>query len=189
MVTQWRLMVGAALAAPPVPGTSIRRLAVRGVASVRGKIEKTAPPHRPAKKPSQARDPLPRRISRANPDSAEKCWQGLPGFQSRFEFGNLRCTTLLRGQWPGNAIACPRGKIMPKQAKSRLDTSLEEEKLKNDFLIGVAAIVEAIRSGKIQCRVYKKDKFHAKAYITHARQEVAALSSATAWAWARRSSA
>ena len=32
--------------------------------------------------------------------------------------------------------------------------------------------MEAIRSGKIQCRVYKKDKFHAKAYITHARQEV-----------------
>jgi HKD family nuclease len=59
-----------------------------------------------------------------------------------------------------------------KQAKSRLDTSLEEEKLKNDFLNGVAAIVEAIRSGKIQCRVYKKDKFHAKCYITHARQEV-----------------
>ena len=28
------------------------------------------------------------------------------------------------------------------QAKSRLDTSLEEEKLKNDFLTGVAAIVE-----------------------------------------------
>ena len=26
--------------------------------------------------------------------------------------------------------------------------------------------------GKISCRVYKKDKFHAKAYITHARQEV-----------------
>ena len=58
------------------------------------------------------------------------------------------------------------------QAKSRLDNSLEEEKLKNDFLTGVAAIVEAIRSGKIQCRVYKKDKFHAKTYITHARQEV-----------------
>ena len=58
------------------------------------------------------------------------------------------------------------------QAKSRLDDSLEEEKEKNDFLAGVPAIVEAIRSGKIRCKVYKKDKFHAKAYITHARQEV-----------------
>jgi superfamily II DNA or RNA helicase len=56
--------------------------------------------------------------------------------------------------------------------KGRLDDSLEAEKLKNDFLIGVPAIVEAIRSGKIECRVYRKEKFHAKAYITHARMEV-----------------
>ena len=54
----------------------------------------------------------------------------------------------------------------------RLDQSIESEKKKNDFLDGVAAIVEAIRMGKIQCRVYRKDKFHAKAYITHARMEV-----------------
>ena len=58
------------------------------------------------------------------------------------------------------------------QVKSRLDDSLETEKEKNDFLAGVPAIVEAIRSGKIRCKVYKKDKFHAKCYITHARQEV-----------------
>ncbi|MFH1419298.1 MAG: phospholipase D-like domain-containing protein, partial [Planctomycetota bacterium] len=54
----------------------------------------------------------------------------------------------------------------------RLDDSLEFEKEKNDFLVGVPAIVEGIRSGKILCRVYRKDKFHAKAYITHARMEV-----------------
>lgn len=54
----------------------------------------------------------------------------------------------------------------------RLDESLENEKKKNDFLTGVPAIVEAIRSGQIACRVYKKDKFHAKAYLTHARKEV-----------------
>src|SRR5947209_629642 len=59
-----------------------------------------------------------------------------------------------------------------KQVTSRLDGSLEVEKQKNDFLAGVPAIVEAIRSGKIACRVYRKDKFHAKAYITHARMEV-----------------
>jgi hypothetical protein len=58
------------------------------------------------------------------------------------------------------------------QVTSRLDYSIEEEKEKNDFLEGVPAIVEAIRSGKINCKVYRKDKFHAKAYITHARQEV-----------------
>ncbi|MBM4081593.1 MAG: helicase, partial [Planctomycetes bacterium] len=55
---------------------------------------------------------------------------------------------------------------------SQLDASLEREKERNDFLAGVPAIVEAIRSGKILCRVYRKDKFHAKAYITHARLEV-----------------
>jgi len=49
----------------------------------------------------------------------------------------------------------------------KLDDSIEAEKKKNDFLDGVAAIVAAIRSRKIQCRVYRKDKFHAKAYITH----------------------
>jgi superfamily II DNA or RNA helicase len=54
----------------------------------------------------------------------------------------------------------------------RLDDSLEAEKQKNDFLTGVGAIVEGIRSGKVECRVYRKDKFHAKAYITHARLEV-----------------
>jgi HKD family nuclease len=58
------------------------------------------------------------------------------------------------------------------RVKSRLDGSLEKEKEQNDFLSGVPAIVEAIRSGKTRCRVYRKDKFHAKAYITHGRQEV-----------------
>ncbi len=54
----------------------------------------------------------------------------------------------------------------------RLDASLEVEKQRNDFLAGVPAIVEAIHAGRIVCRVYRKAKFHAKAYITHARLEV-----------------
>src|SRR5437762_1594120 len=53
-----------------------------------------------------------------------------------------------------------------------LDNSLEAEKAKDDFLRSVPAVLEAIRSGRIKCRVYRKDKFHAKAYITHARLEV-----------------
>ncbi len=56
--------------------------------------------------------------------------------------------------------------------KSRLNDSLEQTKEKNPFLNGTAAIVEALHSGKIECRVYRKEKFHAKAYITHARKEV-----------------
>lgn len=55
---------------------------------------------------------------------------------------------------------------------ARLDDSLEAEKEKNDFLEGVPAIVDALRHRKIEARVYRKAKFHAKAYITHARQEV-----------------
>ena len=54
----------------------------------------------------------------------------------------------------------------------RLDHSIEEEKRKDDFIKGVPAIVAALASGQIQCRVYRKDKFHAKAYITHAEMEV-----------------
>jgi phosphatidylserine/phosphatidylglycerophosphate/cardiolipin synthase-like enzyme len=37
---------------------------------------------------------------------------------------------------------------------------------------GAQAVPKRIRSGKIACRVYRKEKFHAKAYITHARLEV-----------------
>jgi superfamily II DNA or RNA helicase len=55
---------------------------------------------------------------------------------------------------------------------AQLDGSVEAEKSQNDFLSGVPAVVEAIRSEKIQCKVYRKDKFHAKAYLTHARAAV-----------------
>ncbi|MBN1886480.1 MAG: DEAD/DEAH box helicase family protein [Thermoflexales bacterium] len=54
----------------------------------------------------------------------------------------------------------------------KLDHSLESEKEKNDFLGGVPAIVAALQSGRIVCRVYRERKFHAKAYITHARFDV-----------------
>lgn len=58
------------------------------------------------------------------------------------------------------------------RVKSQLDDSIEREKLKNDFLIGVPSIVDAIASGKILCRIYTKKKFHAKAYITHSKLAV-----------------
>ncbi len=56
--------------------------------------------------------------------------------------------------------------------RSVLDSSIEQEKEKNDFLIGVPAIVQALGKKQIECRVYAKEKFHAKAYITHAKQAV-----------------
>ena len=58
------------------------------------------------------------------------------------------------------------------QALDRLDISIEEDKDPNPFLHGVPAILNALRCGQIECRVYGKDKFHAKAYITHAKLEV-----------------
>ena len=53
-----------------------------------------------------------------------------------------------------------------------LDGSIEADKGANPFLHGVSAILGALRSGQIECRVYDKDKFHAKAYITHAKLDV-----------------
>ncbi len=59
-----------------------------------------------------------------------------------------------------------------RQRVGRLDESLESEKSSNPFLEGVEAIVQAIAEGRIECRVYRRDKFHAKAYITHAKFDV-----------------
>lgn len=43
-----------------------------------------------------------------------------------------------------------------------LEASIEREKQTNDFLLGVPAIVEALRTRKIECRVYTKLKFQPK---------------------------
>lgn len=56
--------------------------------------------------------------------------------------------------------------------KRILDDSIEAEKDSNLFLTGVPAIVDALKKKQILCRVYTKDKFHAKAYITHAKHTV-----------------
>lgn len=56
--------------------------------------------------------------------------------------------------------------------EGKLDQSIETAKETNDFLSGTAAIVDALRSKKIECRVYNKDRFHAKAYITHGKHAV-----------------
>ncbi len=54
-----------------------------------------------------------------------------------------------------------------------LDRSIVLERQDGDaFLTGIDAVVEGIRSGKIEIRVYDKKKFHAKAYITHSRLKV-----------------
>lgn len=59
-----------------------------------------------------------------------------------------------------------------KRVGKALDESIEKEKEKNEFLAGSPAIVDALAKKKIECRIYDKAKFHAKAYITHAKLEV-----------------
>ncbi len=56
--------------------------------------------------------------------------------------------------------------------KQNLDSSIEKEKETNDFLTGVPAVVDALAKRQIECRVYNKEKFHAKAYITHSKLSV-----------------
>src|SRR5207245_5082337 len=56
------------------------------------------------------------------------------------------------------------------QVCEKLNASIESEKETNDLLTGAAA--QAMREGKILCRVYAKRKFHAKAYITHPKVQV-----------------
>ena len=46
---------------------------------------------------------------------------------------------------------------------ARLHNSINGEHEKNEFLTGVPAILDALKSGKIECRVFDKSKFHAKA--------------------------
>lgn len=95
-----------------------------------------------------------------------------------FEIGALLA---LDGQWQklenlrilmGDTVSKRTKKALLEGINHVLDASIEKEKEINDFLHGVPAIVQAIASKQIQCKVYTKEKFHAKAYITHAKQAV-----------------
>ncbi len=54
---------------------------------------------------------------------------------------------------------------------SGIKKSIDKEQERNEFLVGIPAILDAFKSRKIECRVYNKNKFHAKAYITHFRDD------------------
>lgn len=60
-----------------------------------------------------------------------------------------------------------------KRALEVLDQSLESDKVENPFLRHVPSILEALHARQIECRIYDRAKFHAKAYITHAHDDVA----------------
>lgn len=128
-------------------------------------------------------------------DNSDSDWKGLRYLQEwtemarafdiatgYFEIGSLLA---LEGKWQklekiriliGDEVtARTRQAILEglqKSIKQKLEASLEDEKEKDDFLTGAPAIVQAMKTGQIECRVYTKRKFHAKAYITHPRVEV-----------------
>lgn len=128
-------------------------------------------------------------------DNSDENWKGLKYLQDwteiasafdiaagYFEIGALLA---LDGKWQkldririlmGNEVSARTRQAilegLKKAITTRLNDSLEAEKEKNDFLSGVAAIVQALRDKKIECRAYAKKKFHAKAYITHPRVAV-----------------
>ena len=95
-----------------------------------------------------------------------------------FEIGALLA---LGGRWQGldkirilmgDETTQRTGKVLFDAVRSRaektLDRSIEADKDRNPFLHGIPGILEALRSRRIECRVYDRDKFQAKAYITHA---------------------
>jgi len=128
-------------------------------------------------------------------DNSDENWKGIKYLQDwteiasafdiatgYFEIGSLLA---LDGKWQkldkirilmGNEVSARTRQAildgLKQDITARLDASIESEKEKNDFLTGVAAIVQALRDGKIESRAYAKKKFHAKAYITHPRVAV-----------------
>jgi phosphatidylserine/phosphatidylglycerophosphate/cardiolipin synthase-like enzyme len=95
-----------------------------------------------------------------------------------FEIGALLS---IDGQWQkldkirilmGDEVSRRTRRALLDGMKEALDDSVEREKEKNDFLTGAPAIIAALQSRQIEARVYTKAKFHAKAYITHAKAAV-----------------
>ena len=93
-----------------------------------------------------------------------------------FEIGGL---LLLDGKWQkldkirilfGDEVTARTSKVFEKmlqELSKRIDNGIEDDKEKDEFLTGVPAIIDALKSGKIECRVYNHSKFHAKSYILY----------------------
>lgn len=127
-------------------------------------------------------------------DNSDEEWKVLnylsewSGISSKFDIATgyfeVGALLALEGKWQGlEQIRILMGDEVSKRTqralvegsanvKQILDASIEREKLKNDFLMGVPAIIAGLASGQIKCRIYTKKKFHAKAYITHSKLAV-----------------
>ena len=74
----------------------------------------------------------------------------------------------------GNEVTRRTHSVLSAAIKAIVDNfhnSIDEEHEKNEFLHGIPAILSALREKKIECRVFDKSKFHAKAYITYFRDD------------------
>jgi len=74
----------------------------------------------------------------------------------------------------GNQVTKRTKDIIDQAVKAlleKLNDSINVEHEKNEFLLGVPAILDAMKSRKIECRVYDKNKFHAKTYITYFKDD------------------
>ncbi len=74
----------------------------------------------------------------------------------------------------GNEVTKRTGAVLQKAADFFVDQmkqSLNAAQEKDDFLVGVPGILEALKTRKIECKVYESGKFHAKAYITTFRDD------------------
>jgi superfamily II DNA or RNA helicase len=71
----------------------------------------------------------------------------------------------------GNEVSKTTKETLLNGIRARLSDSFEHEREKygNEFLDGIDDIVEAIRTKKIEFRVFTEGKFHAKMYITYAK--------------------
>lgn len=88
------------------------------------------------------------------------------------EWQNLEQIRILMGT---EATYRSRKALLDDVTKSELkvlDKNLEVEKDANPFLRGIIEILEALRSKKIECRIYDQSKFHAKTYITRSKNDI-----------------
>jgi len=128
-------------------------------------------------------------------DNSDESWKGLKylhdwteiasAFDIATGYFEIGALLALDGQWQklekirilmGDEVSHRTRQALLDSLRTRitaiLDQSAEDAKETNDFLTGAPAIVEALRKGQIECRIYAKRKFHAKAYITHPRVAV-----------------
>lgn len=101
-----------------------------------------------------------------------------------FEIGSL---LLLDGKWQkldkirilfGDEVTVRTSKVfeqMLQELSARIDNGIEYDKENDEFLTGVPSIIDALKKGQIECRVYKHSKFHAKSYILYFNESTSSV--------------